>query len=347
MNKLKQLVSNINPKIALTIAAVLLLIATLPGFIGSRKSEESTFSPALNFEAPTGMLGGEDAESVNWANTAEDANAVQVPAAITNVDEPYLSESIGEAEALDCIIEPYEIADVGSALSAVVNRVLIQRSERVKVGQVLALLDSTVETAALDVAGARARMTGNVRARDARAELGRQRASRAQRLYGEHVVSKDIEDEALAEAVLAEAELAHARELSMLSDLERRQAVSLVERRTIRSPIDGVVIERHKGAGEVVNEETLFTVAQLDPLRVHVILPAAMYGSVQKDMQAEVWPEISSSGVQLAQVEIVDRVIDAGSGTFGVQLRLPNSDYALPSGLRCRVRFLRPGGSDE
>ena len=347
MNKLKELVSNLNPKIALAIAAVLFVIAILPGFIGSRKSEESTLSPALYFEAPSGMLGGEDAESVNWTKTVLDPNMAQPPTSMSNIDEPYLSDSIGEAEALDCIIEPYEIADVGSALSAVVHRVLVQRSERVKVGQILALLDSTVETAALNVAGARARMTGNVRARDARAELGRQRASRAQKLYGERVVSKDIEDEALAEAVLAEAELAHAKELSMLNDLERRQAASLVERRTIRSPINGVVIERHKGAGEVVNEETLFTVAQLDPLRVHVILPAAMYGSVTKEMQAEVWPEIASSGVQLAQVEIVDRVIDAGSGTFGVQLRLPNSDYALPSGLRCRVRFLRAGRSDE
>ena len=134
--------------------------------------------------------------------------------------------------------------------------------------------------------------------------------------------------------------------MSALNDLERRQAKSLVERRTIRSPIDGVVVERHKGPGEVVNEETLFTIAQLDPLRVNVILPAAMYGSVANDMKAEVWPELSTTGVQLAQVEIVDRVIDAGSGTFGVQLRLPNSDYALPSGLRCRVRFLDSRGSN-
>lgn len=32
-------------------------------------------------------------------------------------------------------------------------------------------------------------------------------------------------------------------------------------------------------------------------------------------------------------------VIDADSSTFGVRLELPNSDYQLPSGLRCRVRF--------
>lgn len=342
MAKLKELVSKLNPRVAMIIAGALVVIAILPGFIRSEKSEESALSPSLSFHAPPSNRGRDEAESMVW-NAAPVEN-YSPPASIANSDERSDSAPMVEADALDCIIEPYEIAEVGSALSAVVNEVLVQRSEHVTSGQVLARLDASVEMAALNVAGARAHMRGNIRARDARAELGRQRASRAQTLYQEHVVSKDIEDEALAEAVLAEAELAHAQELTMLNDLERLQAESLVARRTIRSPIDGVVIERHKGPGEVVNEETLFTVAQLDPLRVHVILPAAMYGSVEKDMKAEVWPDLSSTGVQLAQVEIVDRVIDAGSGTFGVQLRLPNSDYALPSGLRCRVRFLAGGG---
>ena len=49
------------------------------------------------------------------------------------------------------------------------------------------------------------------------------------------------------------------------------------------------------------------------------------------------------AGMRLAasgQVEIVDRVIDAGSGTFGVRLDLPNEAYAIPSGTNCLVRFL-------
>ena len=37
----------------------------------------------------------------------------------------------------------------------------------------------------------------------------------------------------------------------------------------------------------------------------------------------------------------VDRVVDGTSGTFGVRLELPNPDYAVPSGLRCQVRFLQ------
>ena len=58
-------------------------------------------------------------------------------------------------------------------------------------------------------------------------------------------------------------------------------------------------------------------------------------------MRAELTPELSNAGVQVASVTIVDRVVDATSGTFGVRLELPNTDHALPSGLRCRVRFLQ------
>ena len=43
--------------------------------------------------------------------------------------------------------------------------------------------------------------------------------------------------------------------------------------------------------------------------------------------------------VRTAKVSIVDRVVDASSGTFGVRLELPNPGHRLPGGLKCRVRF--------
>jgi hypothetical protein len=33
-------------------------------------------------------------------------------------------------------------------------------------------------------------------------------------------------------------------------------------------------------------------------------------------------------------------VFDTASSTFVVRLDLPNPSYALPAGLRCRIRFL-------
>jgi hypothetical protein len=38
-------------------------------------------------------------------------------------------------------------------------------------------------------------------------------------------------------------------------------------------------------------------------------------------------------------VTVVDRMLDAASGTFGVRLVLPNPDLLLPAGIPCKVVF--------
>ena len=41
-----------------------------------------------------------------------------------------------------------------------------------------------------------------------------------------------------------------------------------------------------------------------------------------------------------AKVSVIDRVIDAASGTFRVRLELRNPNHAIPAGLRCRIEGL-------
>jgi multidrug efflux pump subunit AcrA (membrane-fusion protein) len=116
--------------------------------------------------------------------------------------------------------------------------------------------------------------------------------------------------------------------------------LEILDRRTIRSPVSGYVVERRMSPGEVVDEETILTLAQVDPLRVEVIVPSTLYGQIQVGMQAEVFPELPPDAIYEAEVTLVDRVIDAASGTFGARLELENRGHLIPGGLRCRVRFL-------
>ncbi len=76
---------------------------------------------------------------------------------------------------------------------------------------------------------------------------------------------------------------------------------------------------------------------------MEVILPVTMYGSIETGMRAVVEPELPNSKRYVATVSSVDRVLDGSSGTFGARLLLPNPDYALPGGLRCRLRPLEKG----
>ena len=81
------------------------------------------------------------------------------------------------------------------------------------------------------------------------------------------------------------------------------------------------------------------TIAQIDPLNVEVVVPVSEYGTIKKGMRAEVRPEYPVGGVYTGKVTIVDRVVNAASGSFGVRVELPNANLAIPSGLKCNVRF--------
>ena len=54
--------------------------------------------------------------------------------------------------------------------------------------------------------------------------------------------------------------------------------------------------------------------------------------------ETKITPE-NGAGIYDAKVTVVDRVVDAASGLFGVRLELPNPDYKLSAGLKCQVTF--------
>ena len=254
--------------------------------------------------------------------------------------DPSGADEVGES-MMDCIIEPFEIVDLGSPVTGVIQAVVVERGELVSAGQIVAKLESKVEEAAVEVVRARAGMKGRIRSREARLTLGKQRQERAQQLYESEAMSLDQQQEVQTEAVLARSELREARENQELAQLELKQALASLRRRFILSPLSGVVVTRHMSPGEVVDEDTILTIAQIDPLRVEVILPSTMFGKIKPGMRATVVPELRSDDIHVASVTIVDRVIDPASGTFGARLELPNPDGKIPSGLHCEVRFLR------
>jgi hypothetical protein len=95
--------------------------------------------------------------------------------------------------------------------------------------------------------------------------------------------------------------------------------------------------------GEYRNEQSpILTLAQIDPLRVEVFISTSHYGRIHTGSKAEVRPEQPVGGAYTAVVTVVDRVLDAASGTFGVRLSLPNPDFLLPAGIPCKVLFEMP-----
>lgn len=245
----------------------------------------------------------------------------------------------GDIPEMDCLIEPHLVVDVNSSVVGKIETIAVEKSDLVEKGQTLVELESDVERATVELAKARVEMDAELRTHKTSYAFAKRKLSRFDDLFRDEVVPLHKKDEVETEANLAALQIRQAKENQRLAELEYERAVVLLEQRTVRSPITGVVVDRYKAPGEFAQDEPILRVAQLDPLNVEVIVPASFFGRIQTGMKANVMPEAPRDGNYMAEVTIVDRVVDASSGTFGVRLALPNPDYKLPGGLRCSVGF--------
>lgn len=250
-----------------------------------------------------------------------------------------------QAVPLDCLLEPNRVIDVSSAVRGVLSAVDVERGDLVERDQVVARLDSSVEQAAMELAQARARANAEVQADQINAEFAERRSDRFVTLYDRSAVSTDQLDESKTIARLRELELKQSRENQHLAQLEARQAEEILRRHVIRSPVRGVVVQRYLSPGESAEDRPILRIAEIETLRAEAIIPVTQFGTIQVGQRAIVVPEEPLTGHYVGTVSVVDRVADAASGTFRARVLLDNSDYALPSGLRCAVRFLQPGES--
>jgi RND family efflux transporter MFP subunit len=217
-------------------------------------------------------------------------------------------------KALECLVEPSLLVNVGSPVDGVLEQVTVDRGAHVKKGQVVAKLQSGVEEA-------------TVKLSEARVEFGRRKVERNESLYEKQLISVQDRDELVTEVRLREEELKRDQENLKL--------------RTIVSPIDGVVVERRLAPGDFVRNDKamVMRLAQINPLNVEVVAPAELFGSVRVGMAGTVSLAPLLPGTYQAKVVVVDKVIDAASGTLGVRLQLPNPDSRIPAGIKCSVVF--------
>jgi RND family efflux transporter MFP subunit len=243
------------------------------------------------------------------------------------------------AQDLQCLIEPQRSVTLSFAVEGAVADVLVDRGDLVKKGQVLAHLQADVERASLEVARARAEANANMNASNSRVEYAGRALVRRAALGDEGVVSEGLLDEARREKELAAASLLDAKEAKRIAKLEVQRSAAILEQRRVSSPVDGVVVKRILAPGEWADPPQVLELAQIDPLRIEVFAPLRLLGQIAVGDTAVVMPEQPVGGRHEAKVTVVDSVVDAASGTFGVRLELPNEEHELPAGLKCRIRF--------
>lgn len=243
----------------------------------------------------------------------------------------------------DCMIEPAQTVELRSPVAGILQQVHARRGQPVRKGDVLVTIESGVERSATDTARFRAQAQGALLTARHKVAATREKARRMDELLQEEFVSVQARDDARAEMQLAESELASAQENSQLAKLEHRQSLEQLNRRVLRSPFDGVVVDQYLHPGSMVDggegKKPILKLAQTQPLVVQAILPFGLFPEVHPGDAVTIVPEKPFSREIGVRIKTVDRVIDSAAGTFGVLAELDNTKQALPGGIRCRLRL--------
>ncbi len=210
--------------------------------------------------------------------------------------------------SVGCIIEPSVHIDVSSPVEGVVARRPVKLGDRVKRGQLLFSLRSEVEQATVELS-------------KTRTEFSLRHYERNEGLYQDELISVHERDEFHTEYQLSLQELA--------------QAEAMLARRSVTSPINGVVIDHYLEPGEFVESQPVLALAALDPLKVQVVMPYESLGSVAESDTLIVLPVEPVGGRYTADITTIDPIIDAASGTYRIHGMIDNPDGALPAGVEC------------
>ncbi|MDD2557137.1 MAG: efflux RND transporter periplasmic adaptor subunit [Desulfuromonas sp.] len=241
-------------------------------------------------------------------------------------------------------LEPTNQVNVGSEMSGTVETVFVDDDDRVTKGQVLAVLElakfkdavarsqATVGVAQASVAQAQATV------KEARARIERYRE--VAHLSGGKVPSKTEMDAAEAELARAEANVTSAQASVAQAEAALRSDETDLTKAHIRSPINGVVLERAVDPGQTVAASlqavTLFTLAEdLSKMELKVDVDEADVGQVKAGLPAnftvDAWPGRRFEA-QITRVGY-NAINTDGVISYPGVLQVDNSDLSLRPGM--------------
>jgi len=238
---------------------------------------------------------------------------------------------------IPCQVTASEILELASPVTGVVSEVHVDRGSWVKQGDPLLKLDDSVETTRVAYARSRYDSIGTIEARKERYRYEKRRVERNRDVMEANIISPQEADELRTALKVASLEVREAREQREVFKHELAMAEAELGRRLLSSPIDGVVVQRYSGLGEQVKDEPVLRLAQVNPLYVEAVLPASQFGKVQTGDEISVNFSVPGIGDKKLPISLVDPVVDARSGTFGIRLMLENAKLDIPAGIKCSL----------
>jgi len=230
-------------------------------------------------------------------------------------------------------LNPVVLISVGTQVSGTVRKLFVDFNDKVKKGQPLLELDDAL------VAASERQSAANVINAQAALDLAQANEARIKQLFAQEYVSKQEYDQSVQALKSARAQLALAR-----AQNERDQAN--VNFTVIRSPVDGVVIDRVVDIGQTVaasfQTPTLIKIAQdLSEMRIDTSFAEADIGNIKEGQKArftvDAFPSRSFVG-DVQQIRL-NPTNTQNVVTYNVRINVANPDHTLLPGMTAYVNI--------
>jgi len=213
-------------------------------------------------------------------------------------------------------ISPVQGAMISAELAGTVAEIDFQSGKLVKKGDVLLQLDASAEEA-------------QMRSAQADAELAKKDYERAQDLATRKVISA------------AEMDAAKSKFSQKTAAVENMQSV--IDKKKIRAPFDGVAGIRAVNPGQMVKVgDALVSLQGLDQVFIDFSLPQQQLGDVKPDLPVKVSTDAIPDREFDGKLTAVNSAIDPATRNVSLQATLDNGDHALRAGMFARVKVLLP-----
>jgi len=238
-------------------------------------------------------------------------------------------------------LKPLNQVDVGTEVSGTVKSVEVDYNDEVKVGQVLARLDTELLEAKYRQAQA-SLILAEAKVREAEATFSESESKlrRTLELLEKGLSSREEADTAEATHARATASLQSARGMVVQARAQVDLDKASLDKAVILSPISGVVLKRQVEPGQTVaaslQTPVLFTLAEnLTEMELHVAVDEADVGQIQEGDQATF--TVAAHGnrrfpATIKQVRYAPQVVN-GVVTYQAILAVDNSDGSLRPGM--------------
>ncbi len=229
---------------------------------------------------------------------------------------------------LNGTVEPERKVEVYSRLSAFVKKLPAEEGDRVKVGQILALLDDSEIRIGYQQA--------KIQLEQAKLTLDEEKNNytRNKELNENNLISEQIFQ--ASEATFRKAKLEYENNLENFKNLKLQLAYT-----RITSPVSGYVTERLIEVGsKVTANQQVYTVEDFDPLLIKVYVPTSDIVNLKQGMTAAINTDILKGMTFEGTVKLINPRIDVQSGTIKVTIEVMDHGLRLKPGMFVEVKIM-------